>query len=47
MTALDQATQVVLRAHMATHLASKGIIFAATHGDLGFTPDHVITMGDA
>lgn len=47
MTALDQSTQELLRGHMASHLKRDGIIIAATHGDLGFSPDHVITLGNA
>lgn len=47
MTALDQPTQKLLREHIATHLKNAGIVIAATHGDLGFTPHHVITLGDA
>ncbi len=47
MTALDQATQTLLRGHIADHLKNNGIVIAATHGDLGFTPHHVITLGDA
>jgi heme exporter protein A len=47
MTALDQSTQTVLRGHITEHLKNNGIVIAATHGDLGFTPHHVITLGDA
>ena len=47
MTALDQSTQTVLRAHMTNHLKTAGIVIAATHGDLGIEPDRVITLGEA
>lgn len=47
MTALDIATQDILRDHIRTHLASGGTVLAATHGDLGVTPDHTITLGAA
>jgi heme exporter protein A len=45
MTALDQATQNLLRHHMAQHLRDNGTLLVATHGDLGFTPHHLITLG--
>jgi heme exporter protein A len=47
MTALDQPTQILLQEHITSHLKNNGIVIAATHGDLGFTPHHVITLGDA
>lgn len=47
MTALDQATQTLLREHIWAHLKTNGIVIVATHGDLGFTPNRVITLGDA
>lgn len=47
MTALDQATQILLRGHIIDHLKHGGIVIAATHGDLGLKPHHVITLGDA
>lgn len=46
MTALDQSTQTLLRQHISTHLKTNGIVIAATHGDLGFTPDQIITLGE-
>jgi heme exporter protein A len=47
MTALDQTTQTLLRQLMVKHMESQGLIIAATHGDLGFTAQHIITLGDA
>ena len=47
MTALDQSTQELLRGHISDHLKNAGIVIAATHGDLGFVPNHVLTLGDA
>lgn len=47
MTALDQSTQTLLRGHISDHLKNDGIVIVATHGDLGFKPDHVIRLGDA
>jgi heme exporter protein A len=46
MTALDHPTQALLREHISTHLKTNGIVLAATHGDLGFTPDQVIKLGE-
>lgn len=45
MTALDAASQEKLRQHMLKHLDQGGMIMVATHGDLGFAPHHVITLG--
>jgi heme exporter protein A len=47
MTALDAASKNVLREHIKAHLKAGGSIVAATHGDLGLVPDHVLTMGAA
>lgn len=47
MTALDANSQTVLRQHIAVHLKHGGMVIAATHGDLGMKPDHVITLGQA
>lgn len=47
MTALDQSTQSILRAHIADHLKADGIVIAVTHGDLGFKPHHIVTLGEA
>ncbi len=47
MTALDATTQTVLRQAIAKYLAEGGTVLAATHGDLGVTPQHVITLGVA
>lgn len=47
MTALDQSSQELLRGHISRHLKDKGMVIAATHGDLGFTPDHVIELSPA
>jgi heme exporter protein A len=44
MTALDATSQDELRAHIKIHLTSGGIVLAATHGDLGITPDQTITL---
>jgi heme exporter protein A len=46
MTALDMSAQVILRKHIRTHLGQGGMVLAATHGDLGVTPDQTITLGD-
>jgi heme exporter protein A len=46
MTALDVATQDILRNHIRTHLKEGGMVLAATHGDLGVTPDQTIMLGD-
>jgi heme exporter protein A len=45
MTALDASSQEQLRTQMKSHLQGGGMIVVATHGDLGFKPDHVITLG--
>lgn len=45
MTALDISTQDMLRGHIRTHLKAGGMVLAATHGDLGVTPDQTITLG--
>jgi heme exporter protein A len=45
MTALDISTQDMLRGHIRTHLKAGGLVLAATHGDLGVTPDQTITLG--
>jgi heme exporter protein A len=45
MTALDQSTHALLRAHIRAHLKDNGIVIAATHGDLGILPHHTITLG--
>jgi heme exporter protein A len=47
MTALDVASQEDLRAEIRKHLGKGGMMIAATHGDLGMAPDHVITLGVA
>jgi heme exporter protein A len=47
MTALDAASQDELRGHLQSHLANRGMLIAATHGDLGLKPDQVITLGTA
>jgi heme exporter protein A len=47
MTALDAATQDMLRAHIRRHLRDGGMLLAATHGDLGVTSDQTIMLGDA
>jgi heme exporter protein A len=47
MTALDAASKNVLREHIKAYLKSGGSIIAATHGDLGLLPDHVVTLGTA
>jgi heme exporter protein A len=46
MTALDVATQDLLRKHIRKHLDENGMVLAATHGDLGVTPDQTISLGD-
>jgi heme exporter protein A len=46
MTALDATTQDLLRGHIRKHLDRGGMVLAATHGDLGVTPDQVISLGD-
>jgi heme exporter protein A len=46
MTALDQATQTMLRQHITAHLKNNGMVMAATHGDFGLTPHQLITLGD-
>ena len=46
MTALDVATQEILRTHIRTHLKDGGMVLAATHGDLGVIPDQTIMLGD-
>ena len=45
MTALDATTQDSLRAHIRTHLKEGGMVLAATHGDLGVSPDQTINLG--
>lgn len=45
MTALDATSQDELRGHIKTHLTTGGIVIAATHGDLGVTPDQTIVLG--
>jgi heme exporter protein A len=47
MNALDAASQHRLLQHMRDHLSGGGIVMVATHGDLGISPDHVITLGTA
>jgi heme exporter protein A len=47
MTALDAASQDVLREHIAQHLKAGGMVVAATHGDLGLQPHHSISLGAA
>jgi heme exporter protein A len=47
MTALDVATQDILRSHIRTHLRNGGMVLAATHGDLGVIPDQTIMLGAA
>jgi heme exporter protein A len=47
MTALDASAQEQLRKAMHTHMDHSGILVVATHGDLGFSADHVITLGQA
>jgi heme exporter protein A len=47
MTALDVTTQDMLRQHIRHHLKDNGMVLAATHGDLGVTPDQTITLGHA
>jgi heme exporter protein A len=46
MTALDSTTQDILRTHIRTHLKAGGMVLAATHGDLGVTPDQTIILGE-
>ncbi len=46
MTALDVTTQEVLREHIRAHLKAGGMVFAATHGDLGAKPDQTIVLGE-
>ncbi len=46
MTALDVITQDMLRQHIREHLKNGGLVMAATHGDLGVTPDQTIMLGD-
>jgi heme exporter protein A len=45
MTALDAKSQSQLRDAMQDHLKSNGMIVVATHGDLGFPADHLISLG--
>jgi heme exporter protein A len=45
MTALDAASKDLLRAAIKNHLREGGLVMAATHGDLGIVPRHVITLG--
>ncbi len=45
MTALDVTTQDMLRNHIRDHLKNNGMVLAATHGDLGVTPDQTINLG--
>jgi heme exporter protein A len=45
MTALDAATQEILRGHIVAHLGAGGVVVAATHGDLGLSPHHLISLG--
>jgi heme exporter protein A len=47
MTALDAASQDELRLAIEAHLKSGGMVLAATHGDLGLSPHHIITLGVA
>lgn len=47
MTALDVTTQEVLREHIRAHRNNGGMVLAATHGDLGVTPDQTIVLGDS
>jgi heme exporter protein A len=44
---LDRASLGQLAEHMQAHLASGGIIIAATHGALGLKPSAAITLGEA
>jgi heme exporter protein A len=46
MTALDAATQDLLRMHIRSHLRDGGMLLAATHGDLGVASDQTIMLGD-
>jgi heme exporter protein A len=45
MTALDAASQQILRGHVVAHLRAGGVVVAATHGDLGLSPQHLISLG--
>lgn len=47
MTALDAASQDILRNHIKTHLQSGGMVMVATHGDLGFPPHHTLVLDAA
>jgi heme exporter protein A len=47
MTALDVTSQDIMRQHLRAHLKNGGMVLAATHGDLGLRPDHVISLGQA
>jgi heme exporter protein A len=47
MTALDAASQDMLREHISQHLKAGGMVVAATHGDLGLQPHHSISLGAA
>lgn len=47
MTALDARSQGQLRTQIRAHLDQGGMAVVATHGDLGFTVDHVIAMDGA
>jgi heme exporter protein A len=47
MTALDVASQDILRNHLNAHLQSGGMVMVATHGDLGFAPHHTLVLDAA
>ncbi len=44
MTALDVKTQDMMRGHIRSHLKAGGSVLAATHGDVGVTPDMTVSL---
>jgi heme exporter protein A len=47
MTAIDAASQDMLRQHVGDHLSTGGMVLTATHDNLGFKPDLTIMLGTA
>ena len=47
MTAIDAASQDLLRQHIRDHLGQGGLVLTATHDHLGVTPDQTIMLGAA